>query len=66
LVAWEAPARSSSIWISPTPPPISTIVEPSMPRSRRKSTIRREVLSSPRLRYLAANREAKDLLKNLS
>ena len=46
----SAPCLSNSIWISPTPPPISITVLPASPCAARKPTIRRDVRSSPRLR----------------
>ena len=49
-VADAAPRRSSSRWISPTPPPISRTVAPSRSDCASASTIRRAVRSSPRLR----------------
>src|SRR5690242_9940929 len=55
LVARAAPALSSSIWIAPMPPPISSTVRPSTPCVFRKSTIRRDVPSRPRRRYRFAS-----------
>src|SRR4029077_3666956 len=55
LVARAAPALSSSIWIAPIPPPISSTVRPSTPCFFRKSTMRRDVPSRPRRRYRFAS-----------
>jgi len=66
LTVRAAPRFSSSIWISPMPPPISSAVAPSIPRSWRNSTICRAVLSRPRFRYRFALRRAKRGLKNWS
>ena len=44
----------SSIWISPTPPPISRTVAPSMPRSVRNPTSRSSTRVRPRLRNRCA------------
>ena len=59
LVARAAPRFRSSIWISPTPPPTSSTVAPSTPRASTNSTMRRAVLSRPRLRYRSATRLGK-------
>ena len=58
LLARATPRRSSSTWISPTPPPISRTVAPSMPRSVRNDTMARDERLSPRRRYRLATRRA--------
>jgi hypothetical protein len=50
LVVRVAPRLSSSSWISPSPPPISSTLAPPTPRLSKKPTICRAVWSSPRLR----------------
>src|SRR5438552_10691098 len=59
LSARAAPARSSSIWSAPMPPPISRSVRPAIPRASRKSTIRRPSPSSPLRRYFRASELAR-------
>src|SRR5438270_1201912 len=66
LIERRAPRFSSSIWISPIPPPTSSTVAPSIPRASRNSAIRRATLSRPRLRYRFAMRRAKRGPKNRS
>jgi hypothetical protein len=48
FTARAAPRFSSSISISPTPPPISSTVAPSMPCAARNATIRRPVVETLR------------------
>ena len=66
LTVCVAPRLSSSTWMSPIPPPISSTVAPATPRRSRKATIRAAVLSRPRRRYRFAIRRAKRGLKNAS